>query len=742
MPFGVQTGELEYGASADTGDNAVTAVTSIGAGGQAFARLTTTMAYSAGPAAGTTATRNPDDMGAGCTMTSTTNVRSTRYSTGENVDYHNRYEVLEFPTTGENSAIVRYAGDITVADTVAQVDTAVASITDLTDCVAFVVGVRSDRISGVNLHSSLVTAKMVNVSGDKVRLDRGNTTGELIVSVIVLELTGSAWSVQQIDISHTATGDQSTTITDVTDWSNAFIVGVQRLGGSAGQSDRGTCVIRPGATTTAVRTYVSDAGGTNDFTLYICKNANITVDHIDSVTGGKTDHPGSGGQPQVVNTAITAVSSLALTSVIATGSHIVGANRLNTSCFAYQLTSTTNLQWERCEDQTVVEWAAQIIQWPAVSAETFDVQTGVLEYGATEDTDTATVTAVTSVGAGGHAFARLANSMFCTAGPAAGTTANRAADDMGSTITMTDTSTVSMARDTSAVNEDVHTRFEVLALDSSGENSAIVRYAGDITVEGGTSQFDTAVASITTLADCVAFIVGVRHDDSTSGVADRWSFTAEMINVSGDKVRLRRGDSAGVAIVSVVVVEFTGSAWSVEKKNISHTATGDQSTTVTDVSDWTTAFIVGGHRCNSGDLTKATWVIRPGATTTSVRTYVANAASTNDLILYVVKNANLTVTHYDSITGGETNHPGSGGQPQTVNTAITAVSDLTKTSVIASVSTASTELSGGCWSYQLTTTTNLQWERSNDNGANEWAAQVIEWPVAVANAPGMMVMSA
>lgn len=369
-PFVVQTGELEYGASADTGDASVTAVTSVGAGGQAFARLCNTMFYSAGPAAGTTTDRNPDDMGAGCTMTSTTNVRSTRYSTGENVDYHNRFEVLEFPATGVNAAIIRYAGDITMAAATAQVDTAVASITDIDDCVAYVIGTRNASTAGVNINQTVPTAKMGDFGGgDVVRLDRGATTAETIVSVVVVEYTGSAYSVKQMDVSHTATGDQNNTIPDsfdVGDWANAFIVGTQRLTGS-GQSDKGTFVIRPGTGTTSVRTYVSDASSTNDFTLYVVVNANISVNHIGSITEGETDHPASGGQPQVVNTTVTAVADLALTSVIASASHVNTANTLNTSSWAYQMTSTTNLQWERSEDQIVCEWAAQLIEWPAAA---------------------------------------------------------------------------------------------------------------------------------------------------------------------------------------------------------------------------------------------------------------------------------------------------------------------------------------------------------------------------------------
>lgn len=363
MPFDVQTGELEYGASADTGDATVTAVPSIGAGGQAFARLTTTMFFSAGPAAGTTTARYPDDMGCGCTMSSTTNVRGTRYSTGENVDYHNRFEVLVLPSTGPNAGIVRFDGDITMSAGASGKNTLIGSISNMNDCVAHVVGVRHEATSAVYLDRTIPTAKMGDFGGDAVRLERGDGGNELIVSVVVTELTGSAWGVEQIDISHPDAGDLATTIADVGNWANAFIVGSMR--NNSGYVDRSCFVIRPGSTTTSVRTYLQDGTSTNDFTLYICKNANVSVNHINSITGSEADHPASGGQPQVINTTIAAVSDLAKTSVIASATTAGATGALNACCFAYQPTSPTNLRWERSEDENIYQWAAQIIELPA-----------------------------------------------------------------------------------------------------------------------------------------------------------------------------------------------------------------------------------------------------------------------------------------------------------------------------------------------------------------------------------------
>lgn len=364
----------------------------------------------------------------------------------------------------------------------------------------------------------------------------------------------------------------------------------------------------------------------------------------------------------------------------------------------------------------------------------FIVATYEDDYGASADTSNVAVTAVTSIGAGGLAFARNTSTLFITAGPTAGTTTARDADDMTSECWLTSTTNARLERSTGGENVDYRSQFETLEFPSAGNNAAIVRLDTQVSMGAATSQVDTAIASVTNLTDCVAYVCGMRANVASS-VADRWSVTAKIADFGGgDVVRLDRGDGASAAEFRIVVVEYTGSNWTVEQKDISHTSVGDQSTTITDISDWTTAFIVGSHRTNSGALDRATWAIRPGASTTSVRTYVADAASTNDFTVYIVSNSELDVEHLDSITSGGTDHPAT-GTPQTVNTTVSAVADLGTTSVIASSSSGSgsTELSHACWLYQMTTTTNLQWWRSNSAHQTQWAAQIIEWPPAAVN---------
>lgn len=705
---------------------------------------------SSGPDAGTTTDRFNDDLGITVTWNSTSEIQFNRQSGGTNEDVRVYWEVVEGVTSGGNEWVIRYDGEVSMGTTTTQQDTAVASIGTLGNCVPIITGIRNDRTID-NAKNYQVHGQMVNVSGDKVRLtrhDHNSTTN--IVSVVVIEYTGANYTVDN-NISHTfvaSTTDETETTTDVIAWTTAWIESGY-IADTATVLDS-SCVVRPGATTTTVRFWKRGVAGTEIAIAHVvkCSDAGFLSTHYDSITGGETDHPAGSASPQTVSTTIAAVVATERTSLVATAVTEGGAADAPRAHWSFTLASTTQVDWWRGRHGAASEWALQVIEWPAaVPVETFDVQTGVLEYGATEDTDTATVTEVASIGAGGQAFARPTNTMFASAGPAAGTTTTRNGDDMNSKCYLTATTTVTMARASTGENVDYHHRFEVLELPSTGDHAGIVRLDTEVTMAAATAQVDTAVASVTDINDCVAFVCGVESATTSGESPDRWSVTAKVGDFGGGNVaRLDRGDSADEQKVRVVVIELTGAAWTVEQIDVSHTATGAQSTTIADVTDWTTAFIVGSHRTDNHSQDRATFCIYPGASTTSVSTYIADAASTNDFTLYIVKNSSLTVEHLNSISGGEADHPDAGGQPQTVNTTITAVSDLAQVSVFATVSRpagSGSELSASCWCYQLTSTTNLQWERSNDQGACEWAAQIVTWPTAtVANVPGVMVMSA
>lgn len=372
-----------------------------------------------------------------------------------------------------------------------------------------------------------------------------------------------------------------------------------------------------------------------------------------------------------------------------------------------------------------------------------NIQRGNVSFGASSDTTTDTIDAVVLA----NAFVRITSTHFASAGPTAGTTSNRNNDDLGVTVALTDTTTVTFTRESGGDNEDVTVDYEVWEYvgAASGENEFIVRSQQDITLSNGTGTVDTDIAGITTLGNCVPFICGIRND----GTARNWddvNVSAEMRNDGvNDEVRLIRGGTSGDTVVSVAIVEFTGSNWSVQN-NVSHTFTAagaDETEAITDVTDWDTAFIVSSKQNVAGatgndEVGYNCW---PGATTTAVRFRLRSGHATpggNIVIAHVVQNDNMTVEHIGSATGldARSDHQAGSNGLTTYNESITAVS----LAQAAAISTSDSTGTGNGYpiakfNYRLSTTTNLLYTqpRGNTTISATWAAQIISFPEELAS---------
>lgn len=369
-------------------------------------------------------------------------------------------------------------------------------------------------------------------------------------------------------------------------------------------------------------------------------------------------------------------------------------------------------------------------------------QRGVLDFGAGEDSDTVTITAVNSIA---RAVARITNVCFASSGPTAGDTAGRNNDDLGVNCVLTDTTTLTFTRLAAGVDEDVRVFWEVWEDDEQGDNAFIVRHRQDITLAASTTTSDTTVSGISDIDDCVVFITGI----TSAQTADQWIEAAVQAQIvfedPNNVIRLTRNNDAAATIVSIVVVEFTGTNWTVQQ--VDHTV-GSLATTETETIDavvWANTFIVPtfGTTFDNGDdsITINAW---PGATTTTVRFRQETGTAGGTGTYYVVENSEQTVEHLDSITGGETDIPAGSASPTSDTRTITSVT-LTDAGIIATTAinqNASSQYPRSFFGYRIQDATTIEFWRGRHAYAADWAAQIITFPTtAAAGARRVMVVS-
>ena len=362
----------------------------------------------------------------------------------------------------------------------------------------------------------------------------------------------------------------------------------------------------------------------------------------------------------------------------------------------------------------------------------FEIQRGV--NAVQNATVNVTVTSATK------AFGRATNSCFTKGGVSAGDTSSKTNAQLGCGVLLTTSTNLQLKGNTTgdAVDYDVAWEIWNYSGAASGPNEWIVRAHSSPLMNAGTAQVDVLLGSALTvnISDCIAFMTG----NGASGASQNWSdanYTVELVTVTTSVyARVKRITSDTRQSPSIVGIEFTGSNWVVQN-NISHTFTAagsDETETITDVSDWTKAFIVGSHRSPTGNdgNDEITITIRPGSGTTSVRFRMRSGASSPGSVVaiaHVVKNLAIKVEHLDSITGSGTDLPAGSASPQTENVTITTVKATAQTALIGytDCDDTATNYPRAHWNYRLTSTSNVEFWRGRHGAAGDWALQVIQF---------------
>jgi hypothetical protein len=276
------------------------------------------------------------------------------------------------------------------------------------------------------------------------------------------------------------------------------------------------------------------------------------------------------------------------------------------------------------------------------------------------DVTNGNTTTITPVNSLNNAFALINGNRMQGAGPN-NSGGNQSAADMGGAIEFTAVDTLTHRR-TSDIGHHVYEVWEYVG-SSGGPNEFIVRTREVVTVSG-TTTVDTTISGVTDRNQCVAFITGIN---TTASGQVAYATTAAAYLTSNTNLRVEAQPGSGTTIVYVTVVEFTGTAWTV---NYGTVTSGNDSGLIdlqrdssgsggaTSAVTWANAFITG--HCRAGDTSNVAladhWPrFQPNNATSCQFNYDGQHDGSHKLFVYVVENPTMNVTRFSNIS---TSHQG------------------------------------------------------------------------------------
>lgn len=289
---------------------------------------------------------------------------------------------------------------------------------------------------------------------------------------------------------------------------------------------------------------------------------------------------------------------------------------------------------------------------------------------------------------------------------------------------------------------------------ASGANEIIVRAQEVLThTAAGTQVTGTTITTIVDNADVVVFLTGQDTEETGRQNPQTGESTTSLTAVSSDWApRANRGYSGGgadISRVSVAVVEFVGSNWSVfreEFTSATHGATvwttgspnnsGTQNYT-TAIADASKTFLHNQYRnANTGSAgNDDSWEIVEvnGTTSMTTRRSVASGGTNKSLVTWGVENSQsdsgaMSVEHRSE------HRSSSGTEELTTPITVTTVSALDETSIMGECSSALGTGSGtprGHGSLEMTTTSNVDIVESETSVEVRTSFSVVQWPAEV-----------
>lgn len=350
--YNIQRGIQTFGASADSDTSA--SFTPVSVLANSFGRLSCSI-NAPTLNSSVAADRFNDDMGMGCLLTSASVLTLNRLAAGTDEDMRCPWEIWEFPDSGNDQVVVRAHGSHTLVAGDASDHVLIGGISTLSKCIPVICGITSTATTEL-WDAAHVTASMLNSGGNGVTFTRGTTTGDTTVYYAILEFVGSNWSVQNnLSLTFAGAGSDETIACSAVTWANTVIFPTYRT--TDQNEDEVGYTVREGSSTTTVRARRrSGATGTATVIVHLASNSNLTMQRIDSITGGGTAYASGDA---TVNHTISAVP-LARSFVIATvDSAGTGANYPR-EFWNHRLSSTTNVEGYRARTGQGGDYAIQV----------------------------------------------------------------------------------------------------------------------------------------------------------------------------------------------------------------------------------------------------------------------------------------------------------------------------------------------------------------------------------------------
>lgn len=368
-------------------------------------------------------------------------------------------------------------------------------------------------------------------------------------------------------------------------------------------------------------------------------------------------------------------------------------------------------------------------------ANDFRVQRGEVVFGA--DENNLTVTLPTTLMAISRAFVRL-SSVRTTGRGLASAFPNGSLDsnEFGARVKIFSTTKLQFERWSDSPDVDLVCRWELVEYigPAGGKNEFVNRLQAELLI------FNPGVLKITGTVSgdftrCVPFLHSIDSRDAGQHW-DREAHTTEVIDLGGGNYRvdLRRSIDGSQSWMRCSLVEFTGSAWTVQNNQMhAFAAAGvDEEEPITDVGDWLRALIEGSYRASGGDseVDSTSHLVRPGATTDKLRWRLeagAEQPSRHHAIAHVAENPALRVQHIDNLAGAAI-----GASGESFDVAIpTPVDDVSNTMVrvLAITAEAAADYPTGFFDWELVDTETVRLRQKRDGAGSRYALQVIQLPL-------------
>lgn len=273
-----------------------------------------------------------------------------------------------------------------------------------------------------------------------------------------------------------------------------------------------------------------------------------------------------------------------------------------------------------------------------------------------------------------------------------------------------------------------------------GDHEIIVRHEEVISYTSSepTTLDSSTFGSVSTAADVVVFLTGNSSSGNARSDGGEGRWTWEYISGS-TLARGTRDVSSGFAgEVSIAVVEFTGSAWTVQR--IEHTfslAATTETETITSVGSLSRAFTNSQSRYSTtSNGADGKGFLAYLSATTTMSYYAAVIDSGQVIVTWVISNSQTTTGAMDveRITGSRADNAGGGTDPDSWTESHSTGSALAELSIWGE--TAESDKTADQYlvniGFEVASTTVINLKRGRDEGDRDYRFEVVSWPEVIA----------